>query len=278
MRTVYLPRPLANTLEAFVKICIGFCVLFPLFICLSYSLRPDTELMNRCKSLLPETWTWQHYRWVFKYVPVLLYLKNSLVCCCIVICSQVLLASFSAYAFSFFDMPFKKFLFAVIITTMLIPGDVTIISYFLNIQSLGLRNTYAGMTLPFLISGIAILLMRQFYLTIPRELKEAATIDGCKDMQFFWRVAVPLSVPSIISLAIYQFIGIYNQYFWPLLVNTKDSMYTIQIGMSMLVGHESDEVGRILAGAIICIIPSTLIFIVGQRYLVEGMTTGSIKG
>ena len=120
--------------------------------------------------------------------------------------------------------------------------------------------------------------MRQFYLSIPSEFKEAATIDGCGDIGFFARIAVPLSVPSIISLAIYEFIMIYNQYFWPLLVNTKDSMYTIQIGMSMLVGHESDEVGRVLAGAIICIIPSTTIFVIGQKYLVQGMTAGAIKG
>jgi len=278
MKAHYLPKKTVDGIDMLLKICIGLIILFPLFICLSYSLRPDTELMNRSKSILPETWTLQHFTWVFKYVPVFQYLKNSLICCAIVIASHVLLASLCAYAFAFFKFPLKGFLFTVIITTMMIPGDVTIISNFLNIQALGLRNTYAGMTLPFLISSMAVLLMRQYYLSIPTELKEAATIDGCTDMGFWWKIAVPLSVPSIISLAIYEFIGIYNQYFWPLLVNTKDSMYTIQIGMSMLVGHESDEVGRILAGAIICIIPSTTVFVIGQKYLIQGMTSGSIKG
>lgn len=278
MRSNYISRKTSNTIDFALKLALGLFILFPLFICLSYSLRPDTELMNQSKSFLPETWTLEHFRWVFKYVPIFQYLKNSLICCVIVICSQAILASLCAYAFAFFRFPLKNFLFTVIITTMIIPGDVTIISNFLNIQALGLRNTYAGMTLPFLISSMSVLLMRQYYLSIPGELKDAATIDGCGDILFFLRIAVPLSIPSVISLAIYEFIGIYNQYFWPLLVNTKDDMYTIQIGMSMLVGHESDEVGRVLAGAILCIIPCSIIFVIGQKQLVQGMTAGAIKG
>jgi sn-glycerol 3-phosphate transport system permease protein len=260
------------------RIALGLVILFPLFICFSYSMRPDTELMNRSRSILPEQWSFEHYRWVFRYVPVFRYMMNSFICCVIVIFFQLMLASFAAYAFSFFNFPGKKLFFTLIITTMMIPGDVTIITNFLTIQNLGLKNTYAGFTLPFLIGCMAILLMRQFYLSLPSELKEAATIDGCGDMGFLFKIAIPLSKPSMISLAIYEFIGIYNQYFWPLLVSTDDKMHTIQIGMSMLMGHESDEVGRILAGAIVCIIPSTIVFIVGQKPLVSGMIAGSIKG
>lgn len=115
-------------------------------------------------------------------------------------------------------------------------------------------------------------------MSLPKDLKAAATIDGCGDMGFLFRIVMPLSVPSLASLSIYLFIQIYNQYFWPLLVTNKDTMRTIQIGMAMLVTAEKLSYGVILAGAAMCIIPAVLIFIFGQDYIVKGMTSGSIKG
>ena len=125
---------------------------------------------------------------------------------------------------------------------------------------------------------MGIFLLRQFYLTLPRELKEAADIDGCSNMGFFFRIALPLSVPSLASLAIYEFIHIYNRYFWPLLVTNRDQMRTVQIGMAMLQEGESGKTTHILAGAALCIVPAVIVFIIGQKYLVKGMTSGAVKG
>ncbi|NLJ65445.1 MAG: carbohydrate ABC transporter permease [Christensenellaceae bacterium] len=260
------------------RIMIGLLLLVPMFFTFSYSLRSDVELLNKSSSLLPEVWTLEHYEWVFKYVPVFRYMLNSLICCVVVIISQMIFASMAAYAFAFFEFKGSKLIFALILMTTMIPGDVTIISNFLTISSAGLRDTYAGLVLPFLVSAMSIFMMRQFYLSLSEDFRDAATLDGCTDMGFFFRIAVPLSVPSLASLAIYEFIIIFNQYLWPLLVSKSDSMYTIQIGMSMLIGQETDEIGNVLAGAIVCMVPTCFVFAIGQKYLIAGMVSGGIKG
>ena len=132
--------------------------------------------------------------------------------------------------------------------------------------------------LPSLISGTAIFLMRQYFLALPKEYKEAATIDGCREIGYLFRVAMPLAVPTFASLAIYLFVQIYNQFFWPLLVTHENTMRTIQIGIAFLVTGDVISFGQILAGAMIAILPSVLVYILGQDYIIQGMTAGGIKG
>lgn len=167
---------------------------------------------------------------------------------------QLIFCSLAAYALTFFQFRGKGFLFTAILVTMMIPGDVVIITNYIQIQQWGLTDTHLGMALPYLIGGMGIFLMRQFYL------------------------ALPLSIPSLSSLAIYEFISIYNRYFWPLLVTNTDAMRTVQIGMAMLDGGESGKTTHVLAGAALCIIPAVIVFIIGQKYLIKGMTAGAVKG
>ena len=228
--------------------------------------------------LLIKNSTIENFLWVMDSIPIGKYLLNTLIQCAIVIVCQVILCSFAAYALVFFDFRLKKALFAMILATMMIPGDVVIITNYIQIQHWHLTDTHIGMALPYLVGGMGIFLLRQFYLTLPRELKEAADIDGCSNMGFFFRIALPLSVPSLASLAIYEFIHIYNRYFWPLLVTNRDQMRTVQIGMAMLQEGESGKTTHILAGAALCIVPAVIVFIIGQKYLVKGMTSGAVKG
>lgn len=162
--------------------------------------------------------------------------------------------------------------------TTMIPGEVVVITNYVTIQNMNLTNTYLGLVFPSLISGTAIFLMRQYFMTLPKDYREAATLDGCSDMGFLFHIAVPLSIPTISSLAVYLFVQIYNQYFWPMLVTNEDSMRTIQLGISYLVDADVVNYGHILAGAVIAIIPSTLIYIFGQDYIIKGMTAGGLKG
>jgi sn-glycerol 3-phosphate transport system permease protein len=261
-----------------IKFIIGLVFVSPLIIGILYSFKPESEIGAVIPSLFTENPTLYGYMWVFNKIPIFKYLLNSLIVCGVAILAQVIFASWTAYAFAFFNFRFKKLLFTLILATMMIPGDVVIITNFTTIQSWNLIDTYLGLVLPSLISGTAIFIMRQYYLTISKELKDAATIDGCSDMNFLYRIAMPMSVPTIISLSFYLFIAIYNQYFWPLLVTNNDSYRTIQIGMAMLISSERLEYSPLLAGATVAILPAVIVFIIGQDYLVKGMTAGAVKG
>lgn len=263
-----------------LKVLLGLIIIFPIIICLCYALKSQQELMGSqgLAGILPRNPTLENFLWVMDSIPIGTYLWNTLLQCGIVIVCQLVFCSLAAYALTFFEFRGKNFLFTLVMATMMIPGDVVIITNYIQIQHWNLTDTHLGMALPYLIGGMGILLMRQFYLTLPRDLKDAADIDGCSDMGFFFRVAVPLSIPSLSSLAIYEFISIYNRYFWPLMVTNTDAMRTVQIGMAMLDGGEAGKTTHILAGAALCIIPAVIVFIVGQKYLIKGMTSGAVKG
>lgn len=262
-----------------LKVLLGLVIVFPIIVCLLYSIKSPAELMSPGgMGLAVKDPTLENFEWVMDSIPIGKYLLNTLIQCAIVIVFQIVLCSFAAYALVFFKFRLKSTMFALILATMMIPGDVVIITNYIQIQHWHMTDTHVGMALPYLVGGMGIFLLRQFYLTLPRELKEAAEIDGCSDMGFFFRIALPLSVPSLASLAIYEFIHIYNRYFWPLLVTNRDKMRTVQIGMAMLEQGESGKTTHILAGAALCIIPAVIVFIIGQKYLVKGMTSGAVKG
>ena len=262
-----------------LKVLLGLVIVFPIVVCLLYAIKSPAELMSPGgMGLAVKDPTLENFEWVMDSVPIGKYLLNTLIQCAIVIVFQIILCSFAAYALVFFKFRLKSTMFALILATMMIPGDVVIITNYIQIQHWHMTDTHVGMALPYLVGGMGIFLLRQFYLTLPRELKEAAEIDGCSDMGFFFRIALPLSVPSLASLAIYEFIHIYNRYFWPLLVTNRDKMRTVQIGMAMLEQGESGKTTHILAGAALCIIPAVIVFIIGQKYLVKGMTSGAVKG
>lgn len=275
---LHVKRKMERVLAVAVRILIGLLVISPILLGLSYSLRTDGEIMTSTLTLFPAKLTLENYEYVLKYIPIGRYMLNSFICCAIIIAAQVIFCSLTAFAFVFYEFKGKKFFFNLILVTMMIPGDVTLVANYLKIQNWGLTNTFAGMTLPFLVSGMGIFMMRQFYSSLPKDFKEAAILDGCSTLGFFYRIAVPLSMPSIAALAIYEFVIIYNQYLWPLLISNSQRMYTVQIGMAMLKGAETDHLGVILAGAIICILPVVLVFSLGQKYIIRGMVAGGIKG
>ena len=278
-KILHYKRKAAHWSGYLLKVLLGLFISAPIFICLMLALKQPGEFLTaKAAHLISENPTLDNFRWIMDNVAVGTYLKNTLIQCLIVIIAQLVLCSFAAYALVFFNFKGKKLIFTLILVHMMIPGDVIIITNYIQMQHWHLTDTHLGMALPYLAGGMGIFLMRQFYLTLPRELKEASELDGCSDMGFFFRIALPLSVPSLSSLAIYEFIMIYNRYFWPLLVTNSDKMRTVQIGMAMLQAGESGKVSHILAGAALCIVPAVIIFIIGQRYLIKGMTAGSVKG
>ncbi|MBE6970552.1 MAG: carbohydrate ABC transporter permease [Ruminococcaceae bacterium] len=270
----------AKAVLAFIfKVGLGLVILFPVFVMASWSLRPDAELVQYGATLFPKTWTLEYYKWAFENLNLIRYIMNSFIQFFIIFAGHVILSSLAAYAFVFFKFKGAALIFTMILVAQVIPGEVTVIANYITIQKLGLIDTFAGLTLPSLVSGMSIFMLRQYFLTIPKELKEASELDGCGDVRFLLKILLPISVPTYASLAIYDFIGVYNSWFWPLLVTNSDDMRTVQIGLAQAMGGQVyDEYGRVLAAATVAVIPTIVVFVIGQEYLIRGMVSGSVKG
>ena len=271
-------RMLKNGASFSLKLLLAVIFIFPLIVGFLFSLHTEAELSRIPLHLFTPNPTLENYAKVFNSVPIFHYLKNSLIVCVVAILSQIVISSLAAYGFVFFKFPMKGLLWTIILATIMVPGEVVVITNYVTIQNFHLVNTYAGLFLTSLISGTSIFMMRQYYMQLPKEFKEAAILDGCNDIQFLRRIAVPLSVPTISALAIYQFVHIYNAYFWPLLVTNKDKWRTVQVGISYLVTGDVEEYGTILAAAIVALLPTMIAFIFGQDYIIKGMVSGGIKG
>jgi sn-glycerol 3-phosphate transport system permease protein len=273
-----LTKKTAGCLQYIGKVLLGLLFISPIIICVLFSIQPNAEVGSAPLHIFTNHPTLDNYIYVLKNMPVLRYLGNTLLMCVICILFQTVFASLAAYAFVFFEFPGKKLLFTAILTTMMIPGDVVIITNYVTIQNLGMVDTVAGLVITSLVTGTSIFMMRQYYMTLPKDLKEAATIDGCGDMRFLFSIAMPLSIPTAAALAINSFIHVYNAYFWPLLVTSSKEMRTVQIGMADLITGDSLNYGNVLAGAVLCMVPPMVAFIIGQDYIIKGMTAGAVKG
>jgi sn-glycerol 3-phosphate transport system permease protein len=191
---------------------------------------------------------------------------------------QIITASLAGYAFSFMKFRWNGIAFALFMSTMMVPWEVTMIPNFLMIRNAGLTNSYAALMLPFAATAFGTFLLRQFFLTIPRDLEDAARIDGCGRFRFLWSVVLPVSRPGLITLGSYTFLTVWNQYLWPLLVTDSREMRTVQIGIRYLMNEEGRQSHLIMAGVIIFLVPAALLLLWGQRYLVKGLMAGAVKG
>lgn len=253
-------------------------IVFPLLYAVSISLMPPAEVNTFPPRFIPSSLRWANYAEVARTVPVARYLLNSLVVSAAVTLGQIATASLSGYAFAFMHFRGRAALFALFMSTMMVPWEVTLIPNYLTIRSLRLLNSYPGLIVPFLATAFGTFLLRQFFLQIPRELEDAARIDGCGRFRFFWSVALPLARPGLLTLGAYTFLNTWNQYLWPLLVTNTRLMRTVQIGVRFLMNEEGLQYHRIMAGAVLCLLPALLILLWGQRYLVRGMMAGGVKG
>lgn len=271
-------RTLQDRLFFAVKLVMGILIISPILYAGLVSFMNPAEVSSYPPAIFPKSFQLTNYQAILRIFPLFRFLLNSIIVCLIIIAAQVVISSLAAYAFSFFEFPARNLLFALILSTMMIPAETVIIANYLTMCDLRLVNTYFALVLPYLASGMGIFLMRQFFLTVPRELKQAAAIDGCGDLRFLWSVLMPISVPTIAALSVYVFVLTYNQYMWPLFVTSSTNMRTVQVGMGMLIDAETTNYGNVTAGAIFVLIPVVLIFILGQKYLIRGMTSGAVKG
>lgn len=253
-------------------------VLFPIYITVVNSLLPAPQIAAQPPKFFPSQPVWSTYQkaWVGGHFSR--YLLNSAVVTTIIVLGQVLTAILAGYAFAFLQFPFKRFLFVAFLATLMIPFEVTVVQNLTTVVDLGIYNTYAGLAVPFLATGFGAFLMRQAFLGVPRDLEDAAALDGFGRWRFLWRVAVPLARPAIAALGVFAFLTAWNQYLWPLLVTKDEHLRTVQIGLRQLRATSLDQVNVTFAGVVIAVIPLAILLLVFQKQLVRGLTAGAVKG
>ena len=253
-------------------------VLFPLYVAVVSSLLNLPQLISRPPTLFPLTPQWHDYPTAFSQGHLGLYMRNSLIQSGMIVTGQLITSILAGYAFAFLRFPLKRLIFGLFLTTLMIPFEVTMVTNLVTVSDLGWFNTFQGLAVPFLATGLGAFLMRQAFLQVPPQLREAAALDGYGNLRFLVRVAVPLARPTVAALAVYSFLGAWNQYLWPLLVTgNNDAVRTVQIGLKHLAGSQLQDIPVTLAGTVIAVAPLLVLLVVFQRQLVRGITAGAVK-
>lgn len=252
-------------------------VLLPIYMTAVNALLPKQAIVAYPPELFPSDPQWGNFTRALDEVPLARYMLNSTVQTGIIVVGQLVTSSLAAYAFAFLRFPGRGLLFLIFLSTLMVPLEVSIIPNFQTIQRLGWLDTYQALTVPFLATAFGTFLLRQHFMTIPRELRDAAAIDGYGHLRFLLFVVLPLSRPVLASLAVFSFLSAWNQYFWPLLVTNDDNMRTVQIGLAALRGREIDSFNVVMAGTLIAAMPMFAMLIFFQGQLVRGLTAGAVK-
>lgn len=261
-----------------VQILVGAVLLCPILYALDMSLLPLSQIFSKPLDLIPKRLDFSYYITAFQRAPLLRYLTNTVIIAVCITFGQVFLACITAFSFAYFDFKGKPLLFMMILATMMIPGESIVLSNYLTMGELGLLDTYTAMVLPSLASATTIFFMRQAFLQTPKELYEVASMEGCSSLRFLLSIQIPLSKGAMGAVGIYTFINAWNAYMWPLLVTNTDKMRTVQIGIGMLLDAESADYNIMMAGVIIVMLPTLLLFTFGQKYILSGALTGALKG
>jgi sn-glycerol 3-phosphate transport system permease protein len=255
---------------------VTFVVVFPIYTTVIASLKPGDEVL--ANPLLPTAFTLDVLVEAWNEGRLGRYLFNSFVVAVIVTVAQVVTSVLAAYAFAMLEFPGKRALFLVFVATLLVPLEATLVVNLETVDSLGWLNTYQGLAVPFLATAFGVFLMRQVFLTLPRDLRDAAAIDGVGHFGFLRHVAVPLVRPTIGALALFSFLGTWNQYLWPNLVVNEADMNTVQSGLRLLSNSSLSQPNLVMAGTVIAAIPIFAALLLFQRQLVRGLTAGAVKG
>ncbi len=244
------------------------------------SFTPLSRILRDPNSIWTMPWTFGNYVTAWTATPFGRFMVNSFVQTGLITIAQVLFSILAAYAFAMFRFRGRNLMFVFVLGSLMVPFELTFIPNFVLISNLGWANTYQGLVIPFLASAFGVFMLRQFFMSLPRDLYDAAKIDGATDWFYLWKVVVPLSKGAISALTIFSFLGAWNQYLWPLVITNEESMRTAQIGIRFfLVNQErATDWGAIMAGAAIVMLPTLVVFLVAQKQLVKGIAMSGLKG
>ncbi len=260
-------------LAALVIIMLG-----PYLYIFSSSFKETYTLISIPPRLFPEEFVWDNYTYILTELPFSLWFVNTILVAVLVTLGTVIIDALAAYAFAKKQFWGRDVLFGLMLATIMIPGALLLIPAFLITNWLGLLNSYGGLIIPALANVLGVFLLRQFMQTIPEELEHAARIDGCTDFGVFWRIIMPLSAPALATLSIVVFTSQWNNLVWPLVVLNNKKLYTLPLGLALLRGEFQVNYGITSAAAFLSVLPLIIVFLFLQRYFLEGLTVGAVKG
>ncbi len=253
-------------------------VAFPIYITIVNALLTPQQIAARPPTLFPLHPLWGSFSQAFGQAHLGIYLRNSAIMTVAITAAQLLTSVMAGYAFAFVRFPFRRAVFILCLATMMVPAEATIVPNRQTIVSFGWFNTFAALIVPFVASGIGTFLFRQAFLGVPRELRDAATLDGYGHLRFLVRIVLPLNRPMLAAFGIYSFLGAWNQYLWPLIVTDTTSTRTVQIGLKQLSALNVDQSNVIFAGTLLAALPIFVLLFAFQKQLVRGLTAGALKG
>ncbi|NWL31745.1 carbohydrate ABC transporter permease [Paenarthrobacter nitroguajacolicus] len=265
----------------YVPLVLATLVVFvPLLWMMLSSLKAPGEIVTTNLTLLPKDPNLQNYADAASTVPFARFFLNSVIVTVVGSTIKCILAVFTAYALVFVRFPFKRVIFLLILVALMVPPQVSVLPNYVLIAGMGGLNTYWGIILPGLGTAFGTFLLRQHFLTLPQAIMESAEIDGAGHWRKLWKIVVPVSVPSIATVALVTIVSEWNEYIWPLIVTDHPDMMTLPVGLTQLVNSDgsTQNWGMLMAGAVIVLLPILVIFAALQRYIVSGLTQGSVTG
>lgn len=262
-----------------ILILTAISMLMPFCIMLLISLSPFNELTFSDISGMMCKLSLKNYSNVVNTIPVVRYFMNSLIVSILTTLGQVFIASFAGYAFAKMKFKYSNILFFIILITMFVPPQVNIVPLFYLMRELHLVDSYPALILPGLFGGFGVFMMRQHFLSFPKELQEASIIDGCNKFQTFMKIAFPLALPAVSTLAIFTFIVSWNSFIWPLIITNSEAMRTLPLGLAIFKGSYREVIqwGDLLACSVICFTPAIIVFLLGKNLILSDMLKGGIK-
>lgn len=269
---------LSRILFYIVLILAALMMLVPFLWMISTSLKADEYVLTIPPQLIPRPLTSGSYSQLLDLFPIGRMFFNSLLVAVVTTIGQLFISAMAAYAFSRIEFRGRDVLFLLYLATLMIPSQVTIIPLFILMRYLGWINTYPGLIVPGIFSAFGTFLLRQFFLTLPKDLEEAAFIDGANRWTIFWRIILPLSRPALATLAVFAFMGAWNAYLWPLFILRDELLMTLPVGLATLHGRWLTQWNLVMAGSVITVIPMVIIYLLAQRYFVRGVVLSGLKG
>ncbi|MCZ7602137.1 MAG: carbohydrate ABC transporter permease [Melioribacteraceae bacterium] len=266
-----------SIIKHIVIYALAFVTLVPFIWMILTSLKDMSEIFVYPPQFFPSEFKFENYKLAFEAAPFGRYYFNSLFVAFTVTLGQLITCSMAAFAFARMQFPGRNILFYLFLGTMMIPYNVTMIPSFLVLYWLGWIDTYYALIVPGLASAFGTFLLRQFFITIPKELEEAAFIDGATKLQVLWKIIVPLAKPALATLAIFTFMGVFNDFIWALIVLNSEDMQTVQLGLAIFRDRYLTQWDLLMAGSVTAVLPILIVFFFAQKYFIQGITLSGLK-